>query len=187
MIQSPIHSRSGRVFALVLARTRIPAATPNAIVQWIVPPPKFHVERLVPGVTIAPEAQLAGMAVIQRGGKGDDRLEPDEALETLMDNCEDAYGFPPYPAIEESPQRQRSQSQGRGARDRLQCAVGSSRHRDAERDHGLVRAPAGPAARRHARRRQRQGGQNRSVGRRRTGARRAPFEQIGPGSTSRGA
>ena len=41
------------------------------------------------------------MAVIQRGGKGDDRLEPDEALETLMGNCEDAYGFPPYPAIEE--------------------------------------------------------------------------------------
>ena len=30
-----------------------------------------------------------------------DRLDPDEALETLMGNCEDAYGFPPYPAIEE--------------------------------------------------------------------------------------
>jgi dolichol-phosphate mannosyltransferase len=100
-LQSRIHSRSGRVFALVLAKTRIPAATLNAIVQWIVPPPKYHVERLVPGVTIAPEAQLAGMAVIQRGGKGDDRLDPDEALETLMGNCEDAYGFPPYPAIKE--------------------------------------------------------------------------------------
>jgi hypothetical protein len=26
-------------------------------------------------------------------------LAEDEAIETLMDNCDDAYGFPPYPLI----------------------------------------------------------------------------------------
>jgi hypothetical protein len=83
-----------------LARTRLPAATINAIVQWLVPPPKYDVSRLVPGAPSAPEGQLAGMIVIQRGGEGQQTLEPEEALTTLLANCEDAYGFPPYPDIE---------------------------------------------------------------------------------------
>jgi dolichol-phosphate mannosyltransferase len=105
LVQSRLHSRSGRRFALILARTHLPAATINALVQLLVPPPKFHVERLVPGVAVAPEGRLAGMVVIQRGGLGEVVLSEDEALETLMSNCEDAYGFPPYAAIEGSLRR----------------------------------------------------------------------------------
>jgi dolichol-phosphate mannosyltransferase len=101
VIQSRLHSKSGRLFGMLLARLRLPAATMNGLVQWVVPPPKFHIDRLVPGVEIASEAQLAGMAVIQRGGTGDATMDPGEALKTLMENCEDAYGFPPYPVIEE--------------------------------------------------------------------------------------
>jgi dolichol-phosphate mannosyltransferase len=102
IVQSRLHSRSGRRFALILARSHLPAATINAFVQMIVPPPKYHVERLVPGVEVAPEAQLAGMVVIQRGGEGAASLDEREALETLMRNCEDAYGFPPYSKLERS-------------------------------------------------------------------------------------
>jgi dolichol-phosphate mannosyltransferase len=105
LIQSRLHSRSGRRFALVLARTHLPAATINAVVQLLVPPPKYHVERLVPGVEVAPEAHLAGMVVIERGGVGGVVLDEREALETLMSNCEDAYGFPPYSEIEDSLRR----------------------------------------------------------------------------------
>jgi dolichol-phosphate mannosyltransferase len=105
VLQSRLHSRSGRRFALILARTHLPAATINAVVQVLVPPPKYHVERLVPGVEVAPEARLAGMVVIQRGGEGQLVLDEREALETLMSNCEDAYGFPPYSAIEGSLRR----------------------------------------------------------------------------------
>jgi dolichol-phosphate mannosyltransferase len=105
IVQSRLHSRSGRRFALILARTHLPAATINALVQLLVPPPKYHVERLVPGVAVAPEARLAGMVVIQRGGLGEVVLDDDEALDTLMSNCEDAYGFPPYSAIEGSLRR----------------------------------------------------------------------------------
>jgi hypothetical protein len=54
---------------------------------------------------VAPEAQLAGMVVIQRGGLGEVVLDDDEALDTLMSNCEDAYGFPPYSEIEGSLRR----------------------------------------------------------------------------------
>jgi dolichol-phosphate mannosyltransferase len=100
VVQSRLHSRSGRRFALLLARTRLPAATINAFIQMLVPPPKYHVERLVPDVEVAPEAQLAGMVVIERGGDGAVALERRKALDTLMRNCEDAYGFPPYAAIE---------------------------------------------------------------------------------------
>jgi dolichol-phosphate mannosyltransferase len=100
IVQSRLHSRSGRRFALLLARTHLPAATINAVIQMLVPPPKYHVERLVPDVEVAPEAQLAGMVVIERGGEGTAVLEGGAALETLMRNCEDAYGFPPYGAIE---------------------------------------------------------------------------------------
>ena len=105
VVQSRLHSRSGRRFALILARTHLPAATINALVQLLVPPPTYHVERLVPRVTVAPEARLSGMVVIQRGGIGELVLSEDEALETLMSNCEDAYGFPPYSAIEGSLRR----------------------------------------------------------------------------------
>ena len=99
-IQSRIHSKSGRRIAFFLAKTKLPVATVNTLVQLLVPPPKYHVNRLVPGVKFVPEAKLAGMFVIQRGGEGSVSLSGDEALETLMRNSEDAYGFPPYSTIE---------------------------------------------------------------------------------------
>jgi dolichol-phosphate mannosyltransferase len=101
IVQSRLHSRSGRLFGLFVAKTRLPAATINALVQLLIPPPKFQVDRLVPHVAIAPEAQLAGLAIIQReGDDGAVLLESQEALDTLLSNCEDAYGFPPYPVIQ---------------------------------------------------------------------------------------
>jgi dolichol-phosphate mannosyltransferase len=101
IVQSRVHSRSGRLFGLFVAKTRLPAATINALVQLVIPPPKFQVDRLVPHVAIAPEAQLAGLAIIQReGDDGAVLLESQEALDTLLGNCEDAYGFPPYPLIQ---------------------------------------------------------------------------------------
>jgi dolichol-phosphate mannosyltransferase len=100
LYQSRLHSRSGRRLALILARTHLPAATINTIVQVLVPPPKYQVDRLVPNVQMTPEAKLAGMIVIQRGGGGDVGLTRSEALDILLANCEDAYGFPPYGEIE---------------------------------------------------------------------------------------
>jgi len=98
--QSRIHSRSGRRFAFLLTRYRLPVATINAVVQWLVPPPKYAITRLVQGVRIVHSAKLAGLLVISRS---DDRvlsLQTDEALDVLLSNCADAYGFPPYSTIE---------------------------------------------------------------------------------------
>jgi dolichol-phosphate mannosyltransferase len=100
VVQSRVHSRTGRVFAKLIASLRLPAATINALVQLVIPPPKYDVERLVPGVDIATEAKITGFVVIERAA-GDDRgLLPEEAVDVLVENSEDAYGFPPYPALE---------------------------------------------------------------------------------------
>ncbi len=100
-LQSRLHSRSGRRFAFFLTRTGLPVATVNTVVQLIVPPPKYAVQRLVPSVHMSDSAKLAGLLVIQRAAQGFEWLEEDDALEILLTNCEDAYGFPPYHLIED--------------------------------------------------------------------------------------
>lgn len=100
-LQSRLHSRSGRRFAFFLTRTGLPVATVNAYVQFLVPPPKYPVDRLVPGVEVAGASRIAALFVIQRSTHEDiEALEPDDALEILLANCEDAYGFPPYEYLE---------------------------------------------------------------------------------------
>ena len=101
-VQSRVHSRDGRRFAMWLTHHRLPVATINTYMQLIVPPPKYPVQRLIPGVKRARTAQLAGLFVIQRGGTGSVNLESCETLDILMKNCDDAYGFPPYHTIAES-------------------------------------------------------------------------------------
>lgn len=99
--QSRIHSRSGRQFAFLLSKTKLPCATINMVVQMVVPPPKYTVNQLVPSVKMARQAKFAGMFVIERGENAQMNIETNEALEVLLENCEDAYGFPPYSDIKE--------------------------------------------------------------------------------------
>jgi hypothetical protein len=99
-VQSRIHSRSGRRFAMFIAKFHLPAATINLLVQALIPPPKYRVERLVPHVAQVTEARLRSMVIIERGGDATEAMEGTEALETLLENCADAYGFPPYEHIE---------------------------------------------------------------------------------------
>jgi dolichol-phosphate mannosyltransferase len=99
--QSRIHSRSGRRFAFLISKTHLPAATINMITQMIVPPPKYFVSKLIPKVKLTSKAQLTGMFIIKRG---DEEILPvgnSEAMKVLLQNCEDAYGFPPYEDVKE--------------------------------------------------------------------------------------
>jgi hypothetical protein len=99
-LQSRIHSRSGRRFAFLLTSKKLPVASINAVVQRIIPPPKYHVERLVPGLSLGTTAKVRGMFIIERSDENRMFEVPaDEALEILLENCEDAYGFPPYDAL----------------------------------------------------------------------------------------
>ena len=102
VVQSRLHSKSGRMLGLLMARIGVRAATLNAIVQWLVPPPKYGIDRLVPAAEVQPRAELGGIVVIQRSNREHvSELDDTDALAILLENCDDAYTFPPYPLIED--------------------------------------------------------------------------------------
>ena len=100
VVQARLHSREGRSIGMLLASKGLPAATMNAVVQTLIPPPKYDIEKLVPDVRLCSEAHLSGLIVIERADDDETSALPAAvALDTLMANCDDAYGFPPYPLI----------------------------------------------------------------------------------------
>jgi hypothetical protein len=79
----------------------IPVATLNTVAQILIPPPKYHVGRLVPGVRLGLSGIAGHLWIICRGENEDARhLSTSEAVDILLENCEDAYGFPPYDVLE---------------------------------------------------------------------------------------
>src|SRR6185295_18371422 len=98
-LQSRIHSRDGRRFAMWLSASFMPAATINALVQMVIPPPKFMVHRLIPEVQYTDTAQLQHIVLIERGNDFTLPLDNNHKIQMLIANAEDAYGFPPYPSI----------------------------------------------------------------------------------------
>jgi len=100
--QSRIHSRSGRQIAFFISKTHLPAATINMLTQFVVPPPKYFVNKLVPNAKFTRKAEFSGMFIIERAaGEEIKPVDNNEAMEVLLQNCEDAYGFPPYEDIKE--------------------------------------------------------------------------------------
>jgi hypothetical protein len=77
----------------------MPAATMNAIVQMLIPPPKYMVHRLIPKVTYVNHATLSRAVIIERGSEYEEVLDHDQAVKEFVRNAEDAYGFPPYPIL----------------------------------------------------------------------------------------
>ncbi|MFI6360196.1 glycosyltransferase [Streptomyces sp. NPDC050743] len=94
-LQSRLHSKGGRSLALALARFNVPIMGINAVTQLLVPPPKYSVDRLVP-CRMGSSTRVEELFVIERGTPGLRDLDQGEALERMLVNTEDAYGFPPY-------------------------------------------------------------------------------------------
>lgn len=108
-VQSRLHSREGRRAGMWLSKVRMPAATMSAVVQWLIPPPKFMVDKLVPGARLTDRSKLSQLVLIERGPQAERELSEAEKLTILIANAEDAYGFPPYPVI--APQLSRWEGQ----------------------------------------------------------------------------
>jgi hypothetical protein len=94
-IQSRLHSKSGRTAGQSLARLNIPIMSINAIVQMLVPPPKHHIDALIPCV-IEHQAPIGNVFVMERGAAMRQQMTVDSAIATLIENTDDAYGFPPF-------------------------------------------------------------------------------------------
>ncbi len=94
-LQSRLHSKEGRNFGLVLAGLNIPIMGVNSLTQRIVPPPKYNVDRLVE-CSIIRTVDVKNLFVIERGEPVLEDIPFDEAIQTLVENTDDAYGFPPF-------------------------------------------------------------------------------------------
>jgi putative flippase GtrA len=94
-IQSRLHSKEGRSLAMVLARFNVPIMAINSLTQMTVPPPKYNVDRLVPCRTKA-STTVRDLFLIERGPEQISKVSTEQAVEELMVNTADAYGFPPF-------------------------------------------------------------------------------------------
>ena len=94
-IQSRVHSKSGRSVGKALGRLPIPIMSVNSIVQILVPPPKYRIDALMPA-EIAGEAPISHIFLMERGESAREDMTPDEAIRQLIENTDDAYGFPPF-------------------------------------------------------------------------------------------
>ncbi len=94
-IQSRLHSKEGRGFALKLADHNVPIMTINSWTQRAVPPPKYQVQRLVP-CKVSLSTRIEQLYIIERGFPHHSIVAQSEAIDELLANTEDAYGFPPY-------------------------------------------------------------------------------------------
>ena len=94
-IQSRLHSKEGRGFAMKLAEHNVPIMTINGWTQRAVPPPKYHVQRLVT-CELTSTTRIDQLYIIERGAPCHLMVPQGEAMSELLANTEDAYGFPPY-------------------------------------------------------------------------------------------
>jgi putative flippase GtrA len=102
-VQSRLHSKEGRGIGTRLGEMNLPIMSLNALTQFLVPPPKFAIQRLVPcqGATSVTVEQLF---IIERDAFRLETVDADHLVDELIDNTDDAYGFPPFryfaPALE---------------------------------------------------------------------------------------
>jgi len=94
-IQSRLHSKSGRSVGQKLGTLNIPIMSVNSVVQRLVPPPKYHIASLI-DCELAERAPIGHIFLMERGEELQQRVRRNEAVEQLIENTDDAYGFPPF-------------------------------------------------------------------------------------------
>jgi hypothetical protein len=94
-VQSRIHSKGGRGVGLAMGNVNLPIMTANALTQILVPPPKYRADRLV-ACELVDSIPVSDVFVLERGEPSLTDVGVDRALEELLENTDDAYGFPPF-------------------------------------------------------------------------------------------
>jgi 4-amino-4-deoxy-L-arabinose transferase-like glycosyltransferase/putative flippase GtrA len=97
-VQSRVHSKSGRTVGKGLGTLNVPIMSINSVLQIMVPPPKYHITSLLPA-HIATESPIANVFLMERGEPIQERVEPAAAIDQLIENTDDAYGFPPFATL----------------------------------------------------------------------------------------
>jgi dolichol-phosphate mannosyltransferase len=97
-VQSRVHSKSGRSIGQSLGTRNIPIMAINSATQIAVPPPKYHITSLL-DTAIMPQAVIGQVVFIERGGDSRERMPLKPAIDLLIENTDDAYGFPPFATL----------------------------------------------------------------------------------------
>jgi 4-amino-4-deoxy-L-arabinose transferase-like glycosyltransferase/putative flippase GtrA len=97
-VQSRVHSKSGRTVGKGLGTLNVPIMSINSVLQIMVPPPKYHITALLPA-HISAEAPIANVFLMERGEPIQERVPLEQAIDQLIENTDDAYGFPPFAAL----------------------------------------------------------------------------------------
>ena len=94
-VQSRVHSRNGRRVGSRLGELNLPIMALNAATQALIPPPKYMAHRLV-RTRYLPSTRVRELFVIARGAAGLEDLGHQTAVDLMIENTDDAYGFPPF-------------------------------------------------------------------------------------------
>lgn len=94
-VQSRVHSKSGRQVGRALGEKNVPIMTINSAVQFLVPPPKHRIEDLFE-CAVGGRAPIRNIVLMERGSEVLEPVALDDAVEKLLENTDDAYGFPPF-------------------------------------------------------------------------------------------
>jgi dolichol-phosphate mannosyltransferase len=94
-IQARLHSKTGRETGRALGKRNLPIMTMNAIVQFLVPPPKYRIDALFP-CAVGGRAPIRNIVLMERGPNLMETLSVGSAVHQLIENTDDAYGFPPF-------------------------------------------------------------------------------------------
>jgi hypothetical protein len=94
-LRGRLHSKGGRSVGMEMGEHNLPIMSANSLVQAIVPPPKYPVQRLV-RCELVDSVKVSELFVIERGAPRLEDVSKDQALQELLDNTDDAYGFPPF-------------------------------------------------------------------------------------------
>ena len=94
-VQSRVHSKQGRLVGSRLGELNLPIMALNATTQAVIPPPKYMVDRLVSTRYLA-STSVRELFVIARGAAGLEELDHETAVDLMIENTDDAYGFPPF-------------------------------------------------------------------------------------------
>jgi dolichol-phosphate mannosyltransferase len=94
-IQSRLHSKSGRTVGRALGERNLPIMTVNSAVQFLVPPPKHRIEALFE-CKVGGRAPIRNVVLMERGEEVLESVSIDAAVQKLLENTDDAYGFPPF-------------------------------------------------------------------------------------------
>ena len=94
-VQSRVHSKQGRLVGSRLGELNLPIMALNATTQALIPPPKYMVDRLVSTRYLA-STRVRELFVIARGAAELEEVGHEAAVELMIENTDDAYGFPPF-------------------------------------------------------------------------------------------